>query len=164
MKLHFPAPFKHEHPPVKNVNEIFREQLTSGQIASDWVAWIVGSWSFILIQSFILAIWVVLNITAVLRHWDPYPFILMNLILSLQAAYTAPIIMMSQNRQTAKDRVEAHNDYLINLKAEEEIHVVLENLSAQNQALATIQQTIIELLANTNRRNDITDPSSNRTI
>ena len=162
MKLHFPAPFKHEHPPVENVNEIFTEQLTSGQIASDRVARIVGSWSFILIQSSILAIWVALNITAVLRHWDPYPFILMNLILSLQAAYTAPIIMMSQNRQTAKDRVEAHNDYLINLKAEEEIHAVLENLSAQNQALATIQQTIIELLAN--KGNDVTVPSSNRTI
>jgi uncharacterized membrane protein len=157
MKLHFPAPFKHEHPPVENVNEIFTEQLTSGQIASDRVARIVGSWSFILIQSFMLAIWVALNITAVIRHWDPYPFILMNLILSLQAAYTAPIIMMSQNRQTAKDRVEAHNDYLINLKAEEEIHAVLENLSAQNQALATIQQTIIELLAN--KGNDATVPS-----
>lgn len=157
MKLHFPAPFKHEHPPVENVNEIFTEQLTSGQIASDRVARIVGSWSFVLIQSFMLAIWVVLNITAVLRHWDPYPFILMNLILSLQAAYTAPIIMMSQNRQTAKDRVEAHNDYLINLKAEEEIHAVLENLSAQNQALATIQQSIIELLAN--KGNDVKVPS-----
>ena len=116
MKLHFPAPFRHEHPPVENVNEIFREQLTSGQIASDWVARIVGSWSFILIQSFILAIWVALNISAVLRHWDPYPFILLNLILSLQAAYTAPIIMMSQNRQAAKDRVEAHIDYLVNQK------------------------------------------------
>lgn len=162
MNFHFPAPFKHKHPPVENVNEIFTEQLTSGQIASDRVARIVGSWSFILIQSFMLAIWVVLNITAILRHWDPYPFILMNLILSLQAAYTAPIIMMSQNRQTAKDRVEAHNDYLINLKAEEEIHAVLENLSAQNQALATIQQTIIELLAN--KGNDVSGPLSNRTI
>ena len=162
MKLHFPAPFKHEHPPIENVNEIFREQLTSGQIASDRVARVVGSWPFVLSQSFILAIWVVLNITAVIRHWDPYPFILMNLILSLQAAYTAPIIMMSQNRQTAKDRVEAHNDYLINLKAEEEIHAVLENLSAQNQALATIQQTILELLAS--KGNDVTVPSSNRTI
>ena len=161
MKLHFPAPFRHEHPPVENVNEIFREQLTSGQIASDWVARIVGSWSFILIQSFILAIWVALNISAVLRHWDPYPFILLNLILSLQAAYTAPI-MMSQNRQAAKDRVEAHIDYLVNQKAEEEIHAVLENLSAQNQALETIQQTILQIL--TNKGNDETVPSSNRTI
>lgn len=162
MKLHFPAPFKHEHPPVENVNEIFREQLTTGQLASDWVARIVGSWSFILVQSFIFAIWVVLNVTAVIRHWDPYPFILMNLILSLQAAYTAPIIMMSQNRQAAKDRVEAHNDYLINMKAEEEIHAVFENLSAQNQALATIQEAILELL--TKRGNDVTVTTSNRTI
>jgi uncharacterized membrane protein len=161
MKLRFPAPFKHKHPPVRNVNEIFREQLTFGQIASDWVARVVGSWSFILVQSFILAVWVVLNVIAITRHWDPYPFILMNLLLSLQAAYAAPIIMMSQNRQAAMDRVEAHNNYLINMEAEEEIHAVLENLSAQNQALASIQQTILELLAN--KGNEVTVPSPNRT-
>ena len=75
-------------------------------------------------------------------HWDPYPFILMNLFLSLQAAYTAPMLMMSQNRLAARDRLEAHNDFEINRKAEEEVRAVLEHLSAQDEALAKIVETL----------------------
>ena len=96
----------------------------------------MGSWRFIIVQSVLLVAWVILNIAAWVQHWDPYPFILMNLVLSLQAAYTAPVIMMSQNRQALRDRLEAHQDFLINQKAEEEIRVVLNHLEAQNQALA----------------------------
>jgi uncharacterized membrane protein len=144
-KLSFPAPFKHQHPLVVSVNELVEEQLTFGQRASDWVAGTVGSWKFIIIQSFILTIWVILNITAWINHWDPYPFILMNLILSLQAAYTAPIIMMSQNRQAIRDRLEAHNDFLINQKAEEEIRAILEHLAAQDQALTLLHQQLLAL-------------------
>ncbi|MCX5757252.1 MAG: DUF1003 domain-containing protein, partial [Candidatus Hydrogenedentes bacterium] len=106
--FHFPKPFAHKHPPIRNVHEVFQQQSTFGQRAADKVVAIAGSWRFILIQSALLACWVVLNITAYIRHWDPYPFILMNLVLSLQAAYTAPVIMMSQNRQAARDRLEAH--------------------------------------------------------
>jgi uncharacterized membrane protein len=83
------------------------------------------------------------QITGWINHWDPYPFILMNLILSTQAAYAAPIIMMSQNRQAAKDRLEAHNDYLINLKAEEEIKAILDHLLAQGQALSQIHHKAV---------------------
>ena len=111
-KLRFPTPFHHHHPPVRNVNELFEEQLTFGQRAADLVARIIGTWRFIIIQTLLLTGWVIVNITAWIYHWDPYPFILMNLVLSLQAAYTAPLIMMSQNRQAARDRLEAHNDYL----------------------------------------------------
>lgn len=143
--LHFPQPFKHQHPPVENVNEIFDEQLTVGQRAADWVANTMGSWTFIVIQSIILFFWIVLNIVAWIKHWDPYPFILMNLVLSMQAAYAAPIIMMSQNRQAAKDRLEAHNDYLVNQKAEEEIRAILDHLAAQDQALAQIHQMLLAL-------------------
>lgn len=132
----FPHPYQHEHGPVRNVNEVIREQLTLGQKAADWIATKVGSWGFIIGQSLILSVWALLNVTAWIRHWDPYPFILMNLVLSLQAAYTAPMIMMSQNRQAARDRLEAHNDYEINLKAEKEIRAILENLAAQNAAMA----------------------------
>ena len=82
--------------------------------------------------------WAVLNVVAWISHWDPYPFILMNLVLSMQAAYAAPVIMMSQNRQADRDRVEAHNDFMVNKKAEEEIRVILEHNAAQNDALATI--------------------------
>ena len=142
-KIHFPPIFEHHHPQLKNLNELVEERKTAGQRLADRVAIIVGSWKFISIQSFILMIWVVLNISVWINHWDPYPFILMNLVLSLQAAYTAPIIMMSQNRQADRDRLEAHNDYSINIKAEEEIRVILDNLAAQNLAL----QNILDLLA-----------------
>jgi uncharacterized membrane protein len=98
--------------------------LTWGESIADSVAAIMGSWSFIIIQSVILAIWIVLNITAYVEQWDPYPFILLNLALSFQAAYAAPIIMMSQNRQAAIDRVAASHDYDINAKAELEIELL----------------------------------------
>ena len=141
----FPKPFIHAHPPVQNVNQLVATQLTFGQKASDWVATNLGSWWFIIIQTILLAIWVIVNVTAWLRHWDPYPFIFMNLVLSLQAAYAAPIIMMSQNRQANRDRLEAHNDYLINERAEQEVRAILEHLAAQDAALLEIHQLLAEL-------------------
>lgn len=141
----FPEPFDHDHAPVRNVNELVRQRLTIGQHAADCVAKTVGSWQFILIQSGLLLVWVALNITAYIRHWDPYPFILMNLVLSLQAAYTAPIIMMSQNRQALRDRIDAQHDYEINEKAEAEIRAILEHLDCQNRALAEIHRRLTAL-------------------
>jgi uncharacterized membrane protein len=140
--LQFPRPFEHTHPPVRNVNEIELEGMTVSQRAADRVAAIVGSWRFIGIQSFILIGWGWLNVTAAIHHWDPYPFILMNLFLSLQAAYTAPVLMMSQNRLAARDRIEAHNDYEVNRKAEEEVRAVLDHLSAQDLALTHIVEVL----------------------
>lgn len=140
---HFPRPYLHNHAPVRNINEVINEQLTFGQKAADWVVARVGSWGFIIGQSTLLGVWAILNVTAWIRHWDPYPFILMNLVLSLQAAYTAPMIMMSQNRQAARDRLEAHNDYEINVKAEEEIRAIMDILDAQNVAIAELH-TMIE--------------------
>src|SRR5271155_5068022 len=89
-------------------------QLTFGQKIAHDVAATMGSWRFIIIQSLLLFVWIVVNITAYMRHWDPYPFILLNLALSFQAAYAAPIIMMSQNRQADKDRLMVEHDYQIN--------------------------------------------------
>jgi uncharacterized membrane protein len=102
--------------------------LTPGQRIADQVAATMGSWRFIVTQSALLVIWVSLNITAYISHWDPYPFILLNLALSFQAAYAAPFIMMSQNRQQAVDRREAANDYRINVKAELEIELLHEKI------------------------------------
>jgi len=116
----FPKRYTHAHPPVRDVNEIEVERLTFGQRAADRVAAVVGSWWFIGTQSLILLGWAWLNLMAWTQHWDPYPFILVNLFLSLQAACTAPMLMMSQNRLAARDRLEAHNDDEINRKAEEE--------------------------------------------
>ena len=99
-------------------------QLTAGQKIADTVAATMGSWRFIIIQSIILLIWIALNITAYVKQWDPYPFILLNLALSFQAAYAAPFIMMSQNRQQDIDRKQAENDYQINIKAELEIELL----------------------------------------
>jgi uncharacterized membrane protein len=98
------------------------ETLTRGQKISDKVAQFGGSWKFIILFGIILTLWIIFNIVAI-GYWkfDPYPFILMNLILSCIAALQAPIIMMSQNRQEEKDRMRSENDYLINLKAEMQI-------------------------------------------
>ncbi len=95
-----------------------------GEKIADWVAATMGSWNFILIQSALLVIWIALNVTAYVQQWDPYPFILLNLALSFQAAYAAPFIMMSQNRQAAIDRAAAMTDYATNAKAELEIELL----------------------------------------
>ena len=144
MRLVFPEPYRHAHPPVRNVNDLLLQRLTPGQRASDAIARIVGSWTFIIIQSLLLVLWVILNVVAWVEHWDPYPFILLNLFLSLQAAYTAPIIMMSQNRLAARDRLEAHEDFQTNLKAEEEIRVIMDHLAAQDAALTVIHDILIK--------------------
>jgi uncharacterized membrane protein len=111
-----------------------------GAALADWVAKTVGSWRFILIQSGLLIIWIALNAVAFIKHWDPYPFILLNLVLSFQAAYTAPIIMMSQNRQSEIDRRHALHDYRINVKAELEIELL------HNKIDALREQEIVQLL------------------
>ena len=95
-----------------------------GQKIADQVAATMGSWPFIIVQTGILFVWIVLNVTAFVQKWDPYPFILLNLALSFQAAYAAPFIMMSQNRQQDIDRKEAENDHQINIKAELEIELL----------------------------------------
>ena len=99
-------------------------ELTTGQRIADQVAATMGSWKFIIIQSVILLIWIALNVTAFMEQWDPYPFILLNLALSFQAAYAAPFIMMSQNRQQDIDRKHAENDFKVNVKAELEIELL----------------------------------------
>src|SRR5205807_10537694 len=85
---------------------------------------VIGSWSVIIVQSAILLVWITANLVGAIRGWDPYPFILLNLALSFQAAYAAPVIMMSQNRQQDIDRRAAENDYRINVKAELEIELL----------------------------------------
>jgi uncharacterized membrane protein len=97
------------------------DNCSPGQRVADAVAGLMGSWRFIIAQSIFLLVWVVLNTIGWMRAWDPYPFILMNLALSFQAAYAAPLIMMSQNRQAEIDRQNAAHDFEVNLKAEHEV-------------------------------------------
>jgi CRP/FNR family transcriptional regulator, cyclic AMP receptor protein len=112
----------------RNVNEIDEEQMTVGQRVADKVADTIGSWPFIIIQTCILTVWIILNVIAWIKHWDPYPFILLNLALSFQAAYSGPVIMMSQNRQSAKDRLAAEVDHDVNTKAELEINNLIRRI------------------------------------
>ena len=129
-------------------------QLTSGQKIADAVAATMGSWRFIIIQTTILLFWIALNVTAWIQHWDPYPFILLNLALSFQAAYAAPFIMMSQNRQQDVDRREAAADYQINIKAELEIELLHQKLDELRDkevlALTDAVNVLTELLQQQN--------------
>jgi len=123
-------------------------ELTAGQRIADGVAATMGSWKFIIIQSVILALWIVLNITAYIEHWDPYPFILLNLALSFQAAYAAPFIMMSQNRQQDIDRMAAKTDYQINVKAELEIELLHQKIDQLRETeVAQLTQAVSDLTA-----------------
>ncbi len=113
----------------RNVNEVEEEQMTLGQRIADKVADTIGSWPFIIVQSIILIVWISLNVILIAKYkWDPYPFILLNLALSFQAAYSAPMIMMSQNRQAAKDRLAAEIDHQVNTKAELEINNLIRRM------------------------------------
>ena len=134
----------HKHAPVQNVNQTLQQSMTFGERASDTIAAVMGSWIFIIVQSILLAVWVALNITAYIEHWDPYPFILLNLALGLEAAYTAPIIMMSQNRQSEKDRLAAEEDYHVNTKAEEELKAVMHHLEQQDELMLDILRRLEE--------------------
>jgi len=117
--------------------------MTFGQRMADNVANYMGSWKFIIIQTVIVFAWMILNLIALVQHWDPYPFILLNLLFSTQAAYAAPIIMMSQNRSAERDRHQALEDYETNIKAEQEIEDLQLSLSRiENEKL----DRIIDLL------------------
>lgn len=107
--------------------------LTLGQRMADGVTQVIGSWRFIIIQSILLAAWMAGNAWFGHNAWDPYPFILLNLLLSFQAAYTAPAIMMSQTRQSDMDRKRAENDFEINVKAELEIELLHEKLDLMKE-------------------------------
>ena len=114
----------------KNWHANHTAQRTFGQRIADSVAATMGSWTFIIVQSVVLAIWIVVNVIAWISHWDPYPFILLNLALSFQAAYAAPFIMISQNRQAERDRHQAEEDYRTNVEAELRIEELQRQLAA----------------------------------
>jgi uncharacterized membrane protein len=107
----------------------YHEQLSFGERLSDTITKVMGSWHFIIWQTLIVLIWMILNIIGFVHHWDVYPFVLLNLIFSTQAAYAAPIIMMSQNRQNQRDREQALHDYQVNIAAKKEIEDIQRQLS-----------------------------------
>ncbi len=108
----------------RNWHEKHAETLSFGSRLADSVAKGMGSWKFIIIQTILVVFWMGLNLIAYVSHWDVYPFILLNLLFSTQAAYAAPIIMMSQNRQNDRDRLQAQADYQTNIDAKLEIEAL----------------------------------------
>jgi uncharacterized membrane protein len=134
--------------PYQNVNQLHDESMTLGERVADGVAHNMGSWRFIIIQSTLLLLWISANVAFAahelslfgtnFKAWDIYPFILLNLALSFQAAYAAPFIMMSQNRQADKDRLAAEHDYHVNIRAEATVRAILEHLKAQDDVILAI--------------------------
>jgi len=141
----------------RNVDAAIEEEWSLGDRLADHIATFGGSWTFLLCFAGFLILWIIMNsVVLVLHPPDPYPFILLNLLLSCLAAVQAPIIMMSQNRQEAKDRVRAQHDYQVNLKAELEIRQLHEKidhlLSHQWDRLVEIQEIQLELLSEIGKR------------
>ncbi|MCX6295603.1 MAG: DUF1003 domain-containing protein [Bacteroidetes bacterium] len=135
----------------KNWHEHHTDTLNFSQRLADKVANGMGSWNFIIIQSILVILWMSLNVVGFISHWDTYPFILLNLLFSTQAAYAAPIIMMSQNRQSARDRVQAEADYQTNLEAKLEIEELTKKLnSIEIDKLDKIIQMLDEMKKNKN--------------
>jgi uncharacterized membrane protein len=122
--------------------------LTVGDKLADSIAEGMGSWKFIIWQTIIVLLWMALNIVGFVRHWDAYPFILLNLIFSTQAAYAAPIIMMSQNRQADRDRAQAQSDYDTNIAAKKEIEALQIQLNKiETEKLDKIIAMLLEMKA-----------------
>lgn len=113
----------------KNWHDQHKESLSFGARLADWVANGMGSWRFIIIQTIVVMVWMGLNLVGYIQHWDAYPFILLNLLFSTQAAYAAPIIMMAQNRQSDRDRAQALADYETNINAKLEIEALSKQLN-----------------------------------
>jgi uncharacterized membrane protein len=135
----------------ENINVEFDQKLTLGQRLSDKLAGGAGSWGFIIGFGVVILLWIIINtVLLIFRHFDPYPFILLNLVLSCLAALQAPVILMSQNRQESRDRLRAEYDYRVNLKAELEIRNLHEKmdhlLKNQWQRLLEIQEIQTELM------------------
>ena len=123
----------------------YKNKLSFGQRLADSVASGMGSWKFIIAQTAIVFIWVIVNLYVWIYRWDPYPFILLNLLFSTQAAYAAPIIMMSQNRQAQRDREHAEDDAVVNKQSKKEIEEIKRKLDSIDQDKL---DKIIELLKN----------------
>jgi uncharacterized membrane protein len=134
-----------------NWHQKFRDERTFSQRLADKIAEQMGSWKFIIIQTVFVILWMTLNIIGIVYEWDKYPFILLNLLFSTQAAYAAPIIMMSQNRQNAKDRIQAEEDYKTNLAAKREIEQLIKTLDRiEEQKLDRILENLDKIMDHLN--------------
>ena len=128
----------HEHPPVRDVNQEVERRTGRGERIADDLSKVIGSWTFVIFQAVVLALWLVLNAVTFLRHWDGYPFHLLNLVLTFQAAFAAPIILMALNRTSQRDRIAAQQAYQDGVKAEEELKSVMTHLEVQDEVMLQV--------------------------
>jgi uncharacterized membrane protein len=128
----------HLHP----VNQIHIDEATFGERLADKVATVIGSWRFLIIQSVLIALWVSLNVVAFVSHWDPYPFILLNLCFSLQAAYTGPILLVAGNRQSQLDRLRLEHTAAVEEAAEKMTIEILKEIETNTEATVRILEHI----------------------
>jgi uncharacterized membrane protein len=126
----------HPHKP-RNVHHEYLEQLTVGQKVADSFASGIGSWTFVIVQAVIMILWMIINTLTLFQfiHFDIFPFVFLNLAMSAEAAFSSPLIMMSQNRQSEKDRLTAQNDYETDMKAEHHIEEMVRHLDSQDDEL-----------------------------
>jgi CRP/FNR family cyclic AMP-dependent transcriptional regulator len=132
---------------TRNPNEVIEEQTTTGESIADAVARFGGSWTFIISFGCVLAVYTTINVWLRRQAWDPYPFILLNLFLSMLASVQAPVIMMSQNRQDAKDRLRGELDYAVNRRSESEIQGLARKLNLLGEKLEDVEELVRELKA-----------------
>ena len=141
-----------QHP----MSQDLHESRTKGERLADAVAAQIGSWRFLIIQSILVLLWIALNLIGLAAKWDPYPFVLLNLLFSVQAAYTGPVLLLSQNRSAQRDRIMAEHDYVTNEKAEGLVEALLSEVLRNSQATLAIAGHLgIELDALTAHREDL---------
>jgi uncharacterized membrane protein len=129
---------QHDHAPVRDLNREADRRLRRGsQIAGD-LARMVGSWTFVVLQALMTAFWLVLNVFAATRHWDPYPFLLLNLVLSLESTLWASLVLMALTQGVDRERLRAQQDYETDVKEEEEVRALMSHLETQDELLLQV--------------------------
>jgi uncharacterized membrane protein len=131
---------QHDHPPVRDLNRETDQREGTGQRVADELSRMVGSWAFVIVQLLLVVVWVALNVYS--YHWDKYPFLFLNLVLTLQALLAAALVVMAQNRTQARERLRAEHDYEVNVKSEEELKSLMNHLESQDEVLLQVLQRL----------------------
>lgn len=129
---------QHDHPPVRDLNRESDRRMRTPQRLADDLARLVGSWTFVFVQILLTTAWLVLNVIAETNHWDGYPFLLLNLVLTFENALWASLVLMALNRVSLRDRLRAQQDYEDQVKGEEELKALMQHMEAQDEVLLQI--------------------------
>lgn len=128
----------HDHPPVRDLNREVDRRATNAHRAGEDFARVVGSWTFVILQILLTAVWFVINALAFTNHWDPYPFQFLNLLMGVEAVAWVALVLMALNRQAERERIRAQHEYEIEVKAEEEMRGVMRHLEVQDEVLLQV--------------------------